>query len=300
MVKIFDLIFAARPMLLLPVWSIFIVTRCLVYPGQSYGINELSVLIGESLLFAGAYYLNQITDYESDLINKKLGFLQRGYITKREMMYYFVVTSVAGLTIGFLVSIYIGLIFLVILILGIIYSVPPLRLKDRPIGGFLANVIAYGVLVPLTVEAEPVGLLPVSRYPAVFFFLTVGAVYLLTIIPDREGDFKTGKKTPAKFLSDRVLIVIGMCILAVAGGWAYMNSHWLLIVVGGISFLLYLSSLLINKEAAILLACKMPILLLSLLAGYYFPPYIIFLIVLIIATRLYYRRRFNMVYPRLN
>lgn len=300
MVKIFDFIFAARPMLLLPVWSIFIVTRHVIMSDQPYGINELLTLFGETLIFAGAYFLNQITDYDSDLINKKLGFLQRGYINKKEMICGYMIVSIAGLAIGFIIDLYIGLIFSVILILGIIYSAPPLRLKDRPIGGFLANVFAYGVLVPLTVGTESMEFLPVHEYPAVFFFLTVGAIYLLTIIPDREGDLKTGKKTLAKFLSNRALIVIGMCFLAIAGGWAYMDGLLLLSTISAVSFLLYLMALIVHKNAMILLACKTPILLLSLLAGYHFPPYIIFLIVLIIATRLYYRQRFNMVYPRLN
>jgi 4-hydroxybenzoate polyprenyltransferase len=300
-VKIFDLIFAARPMLLLPVWSIFIVTRHVVMSDQPYGINELLILIGETLIFAGAYFLNQITDYESDLINKKLGFLQRGYINKKEMICGYVIVSIAGLTIGVIISLYIGLIFSAILILGLIYSAPPLRLKDRPIGGFLANIIAYGVLVPLTVVTETARpFLSDHWYLTVFFFLTVGAIYLLTIIPDREGDLKTGKMTMAKLLSDRVLILIGMCFLVVAGGWACMLKLSLLCIIGGVSFLLYLMALIVHKNDMILLACKTPILLLSLLAGYYFPLYIVFLIVLIMATRLYYQWRFNMVYPRLN
>jgi len=38
----------------------------------------------------------------------------------------------------------------------------------------------------------------------------------------------------------------------------------------------------------------------SLLAGYFYPIYLIFIVVLIVLTRLYYKKRFGMVYPKVN
>jgi hypothetical protein len=35
------------------------------------------------------------------------------------------------------------------------------------------------------------------------------------------------------------------------------------------------------------------------LAGYFFPVYFLFIVALLIATRIYYRKRFDVIYPRL-
>jgi len=299
-VKVIDFIFAARPMLLLPVWSIFLITKHFYFGETSLEIIDYVVLTCLTFLVAGAYYINQVYDYQSDLINKKLGFLQSGKISKNEMIFVYLFCSVISVITGFKISIFLGALFCVMLALGFTYSAPPLRLKDRPIAGLLSNSIAYGILVPLTIP----GFIERVEYLAMilptYLFLTVSAGYLLTILPDRDGDAKTGKQTLAVILSDRTVISVAIVLLLFSVLIAWQMNHLYLMRISSVSLLLYVVTLIYPKSNLILLACKLPILLMSILAGYYYHSYFIFLIALLFLTRLYYKKRFGIVYPRIS
>jgi 4-hydroxybenzoate polyprenyltransferase len=299
MLRVIDFLFAARPMLLLPIWSIFLISyRILNYP-RPFSFNAFLVLAGASLMTAGVYYINQIYDYESDLINRKLGFLQSGFIGKREMASAYLAASIVSLVIGYLTGLLIFLLLLVVLLIGFFYSAPPLRLKDRPLWGLLTNSIGYGAMLPMIVPGffgseKNLALLLVS-----YFLLTVSAAYLLTTIPDREGDSATGKNTLAARFSNRTLLLSGIVLIILSLAASLFMKQYYLFAVSAISLLFSFYAYFRNRESAILLACKFPILLMSLLAGYYYPSYLVFIVVLIAASRLYYRERFNINYPRL-
>lgn len=300
MVKVLDFIFAARPMLLLPVWSLYLIANNYYFGTNSFGTDDFIVLACLTLLVAGAYYINQIYDYHSDLINKKLGFLQSGKISKNEMIIVYVVFSMIAIISGFKISLFLGVVFCAVFILGYIYSAPPLRLKDRPILGLLSNGIAYGILVPLSIPGfaqQPDYLLMILP---TYLFMTVSAGYLLTIIPDRDGDTKTGKQTLAVILSDRSIIIVAIVLLLFSLLLAWEMNHLYLMLISSVSLMLYFVILISPKNNLILMACKLPILLISILAGYYYPGYLVFLLALLFLTRLYYKKRFGMVYPRIN
>jgi 4-hydroxybenzoate polyprenyltransferase len=299
-VKIIDFIFASRPMLLLPVWSVYLVTHRLIKSDNDFSHGDGAVLAAVSLIVIGSYFINQIYDLESDRINKKLGFLQHGLLKKSEMKTAYIVTSAIPLMAGFIIDYKIGLIMIIMILLGFAYSVPPIRLKDRPLGGLIANAAAYGVLLPMAVPGYW-ETFDISRlYIIGCFFMMVAAGFLLTVIPDREGDRKIGKFTLATKLSDKPIILIGIGFLLVALFLSLVLNNLFLIIICAISIVLYLVALVVGRNNVILFACKFPILLLSLLAGYYFPTYLVFLLVLLILTRLYYRKRFGIEYPRLN
>jgi 4-hydroxybenzoate polyprenyltransferase len=299
-VKIIDFIFAGRPTLLLPTWSIYLITYKLMPYDIKFTYDGFSILIGITLITIGAYFINQIYDYESDKLNNKLGFLQRGIIKRGEMMAAYIVTSLLPLAPGFKADFKIGILMTIMILLGYIYSAPPLRLKDRPIIGLLANATAYGVLVPLAVPRF-MNVIDISRvYILLCFFSMVAAAFLLTIIPDREGDRVSGKLTLATRFSNRQIIVHALIFLAVSLYASFIINNIFLIIICTISIVLFLIAFISNEKKSILFACKFPILLLSLLAGYYFPTYLVFLLVLLILTRIYYKKRFGIVYPRLN
>lgn len=298
--KIIDFIFAARPMLLLPTWSIFLITSRLKWGGSKFDYDSALILISVTLITIGAYLINQIYDYESDKLNKKLGFLQRGIIKKSEMMAVYIVTSILPLIAGFCVNYKSGLVMVVMVVLGYLYSAPPARLKDRPWLGLLTNAIAYGVLVPLSVPNYAYSIDNYRIHIVICFFSMVAAAYLLTIIPDREGDRNSGKITLAARWPDRPIITIAIFFLAVALYSAYTLNNIFLIIISALSIVLFLMALVAGKSGVMLFACKFPILLLSLLGGYYYPTYLVFLLVLLILTRIYYKKRFGMTYPRLN
>ena len=298
--RLLDFIFAARPMLLLPVWSIYLVTHHFLNLDGKIGAKAFVTLSAISLLMAGSYLINQIYDFQSDVINNKIGFLQRGYLEKREIAAAYFSTTVVGTAISAFLGLTFMIIALLIVLLGFFYSSPPLRLKDRPLWGLLANGIGYGVLMPLSaasyrkLEFSLLGLL------ILYFSLTVSAIYLITAIIDREGDQRTGKHTLSTKYSERGLVIIGLTL--VAGSlivFARMNL-WPLGVMSVATFTLFLVLMIAQSQRLLLFSSKFPILLLTLLAGYYYPVYLVFVLVLIIACRLYYKKRFGMIYPKLS
>ncbi len=299
----FDYIFAARPMLHLPGWSIFLVALHYHHQltGDRFSWEDLFILAGITCMTSGTMFLNQIFDRESDSLNRKLGFLADGSFSERQMMTAFLTCSISGLVIGFCISFATGAIFAQALAIGWLYSAPPARLKDRPWLGLLANGWAIGFLIASAVMPEigihTIGLLGWDN--PFYFFCVVAGVYCLTTIPDLAGDTATGKRTLAAAFSPRFAVVVAAILFALATVIAFRNDYLLLAGLAIVAFLLVVPILVRQSDAMVLVAAKLPILLLALLAGFFYPVYLVFMIVLIWLTRVYYKHRFNLIYPRL-
>ncbi len=300
--RIVDFIFAARPMLHLPIWSVYLVALHyhLDLSGERLAWSDIGMLCCLSLLAAGAYYINQVYDYHSDRINDKLGFLHRGMVTERGLDTAFLTASLVGLIGAAAFSLFILMLFLQLFVLGYVYSAPPLRLKDRPFWGLSANAYGIGLLVPLTImpdlQLHSAGLLGWDN--PICFFLAVGAVYLLTTLPDRQGDRASGKRTLAVVFPPWAVKILAGLFLIMSAVIAYRSRHSLLSAVALASLLPVMASFSARSPQMDLLAAKLPILLLTLLAAWFFPWYLIFVVALIGGTRIYYRRRFGILYPR--
>ena len=301
--KALDFFFAARPLLHMPIWSVYLV--CLHYQdrasGNRFSVTDLIVLACLSLLFAGAFYINQVFDYDSDRINKKGGFLQRGFISEKAMMAASLIVSLLPLAVVPFISLLALAVFLQVLVLAYFYSTPPLRLKDRPVSGLLANSYSHGFLVAVAVMWQT----PIHRVcelnwsNPLYFTLTVGATYILTTIPDRLGDKATGKRTLAVVLGPTGALLAALLLLAASVFVAYQSGFAALVYLSGFALFTILAALLIRTSAVVLLAAKMPLLALTIFAGYHYPGYFLFIVALLIGTRIYYRQRFGVVYPRL-
>lgn len=298
-----DYIFAARPMLHLPGWSIFLVALHYHHQlsGDKFSLEDLLVLLGITCMTAGAMYLNQVFDKESDAINQKLGYVSNGIISEQKMMRAFFLISGVGLAIGYLISFVTAAIFIVAFLLSWLYSAPPFRLKDRPLWGMLANGYSIGFLVSLSVMPNLTlhnsGLLGWDN--PFYFWLVVSGVYCLTTIPDAPGDAATGKRTLAVVLSPRTVSLVAVVMFVAAAYLAFRSDNVVLAALAGFAALLVIPILIEPSGSRVLIAAKLPILLLSLLAGYFYPGYLVFMIVMIWLTHLYYKRRFNLNYPSL-
>ncbi len=301
--KALDVIFAGRPLLHLPVWSIYLVALHyhLQLSGESFSLMDVLVLGCLSLLSAGAYYLNQIFDVDSDRANQKLGFIDRGYLSRQGLMGAFLVCSAVPLIVAAIVSRSLLFIFAQLLVLSYLYSASPVRLKDRAFWGLFANAYSFGFLIPFTVMPDfsqhTAGLLGWDN--PFYFLLAVGSIYLLTTVPDREGDAKTGKRTLAVIWPITLVKLLAIILIGLAAAVAYRSQFELLVYLALVSIFPIILSILLPAPPIERMAAKIPILLLTLLAGYHFPVYLIFIVVLLFATRLYYLRRFNQIYPRL-
>ena len=301
--KFLDYIAAARPLLHLPVWSIYLVSLHyhLQLTSDGFAIVDVVIIACLTLSAAAAYYLNQVYDYESDGINGKLGFLHRKMVDRNRLLGLYVALSVISVAVAALVSTATLAILLLLFVIGYIYSAPPARQKDRPVSGLLANAFGFGFIVPLAVMPEldfnNAGLLGWDN--PLYFFLSVGAIYLLTTIPDREGDTLVGKRTLAVILPRWAVLLLALVLMLLAAAVALRSGFPLLMYTAVVSALPIVIALYTRSAKAELLAAKLPILLLTLLAGYFFPGYLLFIVAVIFTCRIYYKKRLGITYPKL-
>jgi 4-hydroxybenzoate polyprenyltransferase len=301
-VKLIDLVFFARPMLVIPVWTVYLhffaTETSAGYASVLPDRTSIIHLIALTLIFKGTYVFNQLFDIESDRINDKLFFLPRGIISTTTAWIYYVVLSLAGILV---------IIFLdpdairpvaAIVILGILYSVPGVRLKDSPFGGLIANAVAYGLLIPWMISDLVSGEYPVTGM--IPYFLAIAAGYVLTTIPDHDGDLATGKRTMAVILGPRGALWLTLLTVLATVGASISAGNSEMAIVAGLTLVGVVSLLISFKYRLLMLTCKMPILLLTLVAGAHYLFYPGLLLLTIILTRLYYKRRFGIVYPELS
>ncbi len=288
---------------MLPVWSIYLVSRYLesdaIFP--SFGWSEFIIIVTLTLVAAGSYYLNQITDFDTDTYNRKLGFLQRGLVSEKGLTAAFLALSTLSLILAAVVSLVTLFLVAQLFLLGYCYSAKPLRLKDRAIGGIFANAYGFGLLIPLAAMPH----LAVESFHRIdwtiplYFLYTVGAIYLFTTLADREGDRMTNKKTLAVIMPRRLLIVVALLFLLRSAMIAHHAHFDWLAVISSVSSVPVLIALFVRKDSLDLLATKLPILLLTVMAGLLYPGYLVFIVAVVILTRLYYKHRFGITYPRL-
>ena len=301
--RVLDYLFAARPLLHLPVWSIYLVSLHyhIELSGGSLQLEHLLMLVLLSAASAGAYYINQVFDEPGDFVNRKLGFLHNGLLSARALQIGFIVLSSIALVGAGLISRQMLAVFGQLVLLGYLYSAPPFRLKDRPVWGLVANAYGFGALIVVTVMPDigfhNAGLLGWDN--PFYFMAAVGSVFVLTTIPDAEGDRATGKRTIAVEMGTRPSLALALLLDLVAAYAAWHSGYAILFYLAAIAAFAILAAFMSPRPQTILLAAKLPILLLTILAGYFFPIYLLFIVALIFLTRIYYSKRFEIVYPRL-
>lgn len=305
--KLLDLIFFGRPMLVIPVWTVYLHYHAVniqtatdspfAFNLKGPGLESIISLIALTLIFKGVYVFNQIFDIESDRINDKLFFLPRGLISLRTAGIYYIILSIAGVVIAAWLSWTLFFPGLLIVGLGILYSIPGIKLKDRPLEGLLANSLAYGFLIPrmaMTGDITPDLMLATLPY-----FLAIASGYILTTIPDADGDAASGKRTVAVILGPKGALILALLTLLATASLSLGTENRELLIVAAVTAALVLILLGSFKFKLLMLACKLPILILTLLAGAHYPFYLVLLLLTIALTRIYYKWRFKIIYPKL-
>ena len=214
-----DFIFLLRPMILIPVWTFYLL-------GASHGSAETgreipmrALLVGLAsftALLGAIYIINQITDRETDRANRKLFLISHSIVPLRSAW----VEAACLLALSFALSILFmpisfTAILTVSLALGIAYSVEPLKLKKRPVLDILSDAAGFGVLATLAgwiaagAPLENLGTL--APYP-----IAVASVHLATTLADIEGDRAQGMKTSGVVLGASRGTVLAVLLMAVA------------------------------------------------------------------------------------
>ncbi|HEY5133856.1 MAG TPA: UbiA family prenyltransferase [Candidatus Krumholzibacteriaceae bacterium] len=299
-----DYIFLLRPMILIPVWTFYLL-------GARHGANASGVAIEAAHLAAGLvsftallgaiYIMNQIADRAADLAGNKLFLIPRGIITVRAAW----IEAAALVVVSFALALatlsaLFAVILAVSLVLGAAYSLEPVRLKRRPVVDVLANAAGNGVLNTLAgwvaAGAPIAGWTSLIPYP-----FAVASVHLATTLADVEADSKMGFKTSGVMLGvSRGLF----CSTALMGGAAvasYVTGNNPALIASILSlpfFLIPVRSITgpaRNPDA--LIPAKTATIIFSIAAGFLFPLYVPALAAVILLTRLYYARRFGIEYP---
>lgn len=316
-----DYIAVLRPVLHIPVWTMLLLGY---YKGLDGRLTThvslplmgnipvvlrpdseiLITLFLYSLLMGAVYILNQMSDSHTDEINGKLYLVAQGYIKKSNLRIQIGVLLSISVIIAFLrfPQMYVYLILLSI-VLGVLYSVPPVRLKGRPILDLLANAFGFGVV------AFAVGWISKSAFSTepildcLPYVICVSAAFINTTIPDIKGDVQSGDVTTGAFLGIRNSCIVSTLLVGIVPLISLLLGDFICLTASALSLPFHLYMTVSNwderspKIPAITLATKVSLLVLSLLIAVLIPLYFALLISTLLLMKVYYRMRFGISYP---
>ncbi len=303
--RLVDYLFLLRPLILIPVWDFLLIGAYLA--GQSRTITGdivLGLLI-YTMVMGGVYILNQIADVETDRLNQKLFLISGGIISlssaRRFLIGLWLAAVILSYSFGTTFLLFIGISFL----LGILYSVPPVKLKGKPILDTLANAFGYG-LVNFCVGWLLIR--PLDRSAGQIFLpylLSIAAVFVNTTLADLAGDRQAGEITTAVWLKEPGALIVSTLLAAAAVATAYLNRDLVCLLPAALSFPLfpvaavyYFLKKTISRKLVIA-SFRLPGLLFTLVTAYLYWPYLIFLVFVMLGMRIYYKKYFGLNYPTL-
>lgn len=319
--RAFDYLAVLRPMLLIPVWTLLLLGYYKGLEGQI--TTHLSLpIIGSipfilrphseilitifiySILMGAIYIVNQLTDSQTDEINGKLHLIAQGYIKKANLKIQIAILLSLSIIISLLrfPKTYSYLV-LSSIILGILYSVPPIRLKGKPILDLLANATGFGIIAFAVGWKSSTELSVEVLFDCLPYFVCVSAVFINTTIPDMEGDIRNGDITTGVFFGIRKSCLISAALVVIALLISWFRRDAICLIASMISLPFFIYTVISNwnesspKISAITLATKVSLMSLSFLVAVLIPLYFILLIFTILMVRLYYQVRFGISYP---
>jgi len=316
--RIFDYVAILRPLLLIPVWTMVLLGYYRVVSDKSQihlpivgniGVilhpnsEVLITILLYTLLMGAIFILNQLTDSRTDEINGKLYLIPYGYLKKGSLRIQIAVLLTVSIILAFLkFSFTYAVLVLISIILGIMYSVPPIRLKGKPILDLLANASGFGIIafvVGWVSQTEFSTNLILDSLP---YFLCVSAAFINTTIPDMEGDIHNGDITTGVYLGVRKSCLVSTIILCLAILASLYRMDFIPLIASTLSLPFFVYMTISNWDQqintrSITMATQISILVLSLLIALLIPLYLILLIFTILLVRFYYQVRFGIKYP---
>lgn len=174
------------------------------------------------LVWLAVLAINDAHDVDGDRRNPRKGGapLVDGRLTVRGALVAAHVTAAAALLVALTVRPAFALVTLAFLVLGWLYSVPPVRLKDRPGFDVAANALGVGAIAVL---AGWTVVRPIDGFPwvmAVAGVLVATALYIPTTVTDYRADLASGYTTIAVRLGPRGAHRIGLAAWTAACGLA--------------------------------------------------------------------------------
>ncbi len=209
--------------------------------------------------------LNQIVDVELDKINKPELPIASGELDIKTAKKIVFIAGIIALGAAAFLHWVLLLLIVVILILGIAYSVPPLQLKRHHVPAALAITIVRGVLVNIGMAVHFAGMLQgnLSIQPVIYPLTIFITAFSLAIawykdLPDRAGDAHFGYRTFPLLYSPKTALYTGAIFVMAAYAWcifwSYREAEFLLmysLIVLSIAFLIHLRTVRLTEQASI-------------------------------------------------
>lgn len=208
----------------------------------------LGVVLWVACLNGGTLALNSAFDQDEG----DIAYLRQPPKPPRRLAAFGFGLMLAGLGGAFLLPRAYWLAYGLCVLLSVLYSVPPFRLKAVPGADWLINMCGFGSLTPYAGWAAtglPVG--PVGARVLLAFCPLFAALYPLTQIYQFEEDSRRGDRTLALFLGLRGSLVVALAAAVLAfflfglaglrAGWGLGQVwRWLLLVLAGLGWAIVL------------------------------------------------------------
>lgn len=186
--------------------------------------------LGANIFIVG---LNQITDIAIDRINKPYLPLASGAITRRTANWWIGISVVLSLSIAAMLGKYLLITVLLSLLLGTLYSLPPVRLKRFHFWAAFCIIAVRGLIVNLLLFLHFHYRINGSQtIPAIIWLLT-GTIFIYGIIiawfkdlPDIEGDARYDIRTLSIRLGAERVLWIGVVLLTLTYAVLIFYVQW--------------------------------------------------------------------------
>ncbi|MGG9960755.1 homogentisate phytyltransferase [Ferruginibacter sp. SUN106] len=198
--------------------------------------------------------INQLADVEMDKINKPYLPLAAGTLSRKNALIIVYTALVMALVFALLASLFYFALIIIILLIGIAYSLPPLYLKQHHLPAALAITLVRGLLVNVgiflhfqkTINGNYE--LPGHIWCLAFFIMAFSiAIAWFKDLPDTEGDKKFHVRTLAVLYSKKNALLGGTLLVGAAYifvlAWSFLyaiKNPWYLIVTHGSLFIFFL------------------------------------------------------------
>lgn len=305
MIQFADYFYVLRPVLFFPAWTTMMAGYLAVWnktvpeAGHIEWVNTDLLWIGFSsaLIMGAGFIINQLQDTETDRINAKLFFLSESIMSRGAALAESAFLLAAGMLLaaGFsfeLFVLYLG----AVLFFMIGYNYPPFAWKNGVWGSLLANAgmgvfaFAFGwITLPLSLFDFVRDVLPY------LFFNT--AMYLLTTVPDMEGDRRSGKRTMSVAYGLKTTVMFSAVLYAGAVISSFLCGDYNILLPALALSPFYAGLLMRPDRDRTMRTIKFGLFFFSLMIGFYFPLYLFAILLFFIVTRWYYKKRFGIIYP---
>jgi len=191
--------------------------------------SSVITLFSLGTILSSASWINFVFDKELDThAGEDIGFFN--YIFPREMLIVSTIFSISGLIMLFCINYFAFYVGLMIVLISIFYSCPPVRLKIHPPFDSFANALLFGTL-PVLLGFTLSGNYFLTQEILVLLLLSgliVGCYYILIDIFDIESDREYGIRTSCTILGLRRAINIALILFILSIAISFFSLEFFL------------------------------------------------------------------------